>query len=113
MKLHPHVIIAPTHGYKRKIDEVNDDIKNQEDAVNLEEKIPSRQPEAGKVAPSNTQTKRYHDMRPIHDANEKIDSKVRKRFENYERTKNKNGVFFPQIAEKNNKHIKGISDEEV
>lgn len=91
------LIIAPTKDYYKDPaqKEVNDTIKDQTDAINLKEKTIAIVPETARKAPDNTELKRYHDMRPIHNGVEKTEFETRKFYEAKEKVKRINGVAFP------------------
>lgn len=101
-----NIIIAPTHGYTRDPaqKEINDHIKNQTDAVNLEQKIPGNivPKTTYSSIPRETENKQYHDLRPIHLGAANADLAARRDFAEKENTKFINGVAFPEVGQRAN-----------
>jgi len=106
------LIIAPTGGIERDPaqKEINDVIKDQTDAVNLEKKYDPQLPKGTSKAPEDMELKRYHDMRPIREAVPRQDENMRKLFFAKEELKDINGVAFPQTEdnERNLRHWRGL-----
>lgn len=98
------LIIAPTHSYYRDPaqKEINDQIKDQTDAVNLEQKIAQVVPKTVRKSPDETEQKVYHDMRMIRKGNKDSDQAARFDFFSKEYSKNENGVAFPDTGAKKN-----------
>ena len=106
------LIIAPTKDLYRDPaqKEINDTIKDQTDAVNLEERINKIVPEE-KRSPNQTELKRYHDMRATHIGVAKADLKARKFEEHRYNTRNRNGVSFPDTGQESNECYIRISQD--
>ena len=103
------LIIAPTSskGNDPSQDEINDSIKDQTNAVNLEQKL-SPILTNGKKAPSGVEFKSYHDMRAVPQQAIKQDDRRRRKFFLDEQLRFKNGVAFPNMQANNNNYIKGL-----
>lgn len=105
------LVIAPTHSYYRDPEHkpVNDTIKNQEDAVNVEEKQDNLIPEGTSHAPKEFEHKRYHDMRPIHIGEQRAEDAARRDFAEKENTKWINGVSYPETGQSSNeRYMRGL-----
>jgi len=105
------LIIAPTRGVERDPaqKEINDVIKDQTDAVNLEKKYDPQLPKGTSKAPEDMELKRYHDMRPIRDSVPRQDERMRKLFFAKKKLEYVNGVSYPDNGtEANLRHWRGL-----
>jgi hypothetical protein len=107
------LIIAPTASYQRTQDQVpiNDTIKDQTDAVNVNQKLNAITPVADRKAPAEVKFKFYNDMRVIHEGSQNADEYARNQFEYKEKTKRRNMCYYPVVDEsENSRYIKGLSN---
>ena len=106
------LIIAPTGSYVRDPaqKQINDVIKDQTDAINIEKKYDPQLPKGTSHAPQDMELKRYHDMRPIRESVPRQDQKARFLWFAKDEAKDENRVSFPETndPEKNNKYIRGF-----
>ena len=105
------LIIAPTATFRRDPTQIqiNDDIKDQTDAVNLENKTARIVPKSALKGPANTEFKSYHDMRAIHAGVAHADKKYRDLYNYLDLTAKVNGVSFPD-TDGNTKYLRGLSN---
>lgn len=101
------MIIAPTHGYKRKDpDAINDTIKDSPDAIRLEKGYAKII--VGNQGNKRIENKQYQDMRVIHEVNKRIDDRyIRKPF--YDAKEKIVVGSYPDMSNaQNNKYLRGL-----
>lgn len=104
------LIIAPTASFTRDPSQkqINDVIKDQTDAINLEQKLDPEIPEGTNHGPKDIEVKSYHDMRPVRYAVPKQDKKARDLWFAKYYSEGKNIVSYPDMQEDNLKYIRGF-----
>jgi hypothetical protein len=110
-----NTIFAPTHGYKRRPDDVTitDTIKDLSDpnTVITRDKLAAIMPGNTSKAPKNTVFKNYTNLKVIHDGSADADKKARDYFVFRELTAFKNGVGLVDADNptRNLRYLKGMT----
>ena len=109
------LVIAPTGNFNRNSRspeqrEINDTIKDQTDAVNLEKKFSQVVPKSAQKSPTEQEMKRYHDMRAVHSGVPKQDDRAREWWFNRHYNQYKNDTSYPETndSERNARHLRGL-----